>query len=211
MRRMVRAPGRRRTRLKEQRPQWAMEVYAMTLALEKAGADGQLSRCGALLPRRGRGIQSVQDRSRLSRMDIACEDETSPPIRLPEMPRVQRPPDTCPIDIDEVAEAYVMGRMSPNEAGRFANHWGDAVVAQIKSSEVLDNCQSRPISKMLVPGDRPLRISPETARWWRCYCWMGASGTTWRPGQSLGRTPRGAHWGDMACHKRGRRAVANLR
>jgi anti-sigma factor RsiW len=30
--------------------------------------------------------------------------------------------DACPLDIDEIAEAYVMGRLSPADALQFANH-----------------------------------------------------------------------------------------
>jgi Putative zinc-finger len=38
------------------------------------------------------------------------------------MPNIQGP-DTCPIDIDEMAEAYIMETLSPAGAWRFEDHY----------------------------------------------------------------------------------------
>ena len=52
MRRMPLAPGCRRTRLRERRPRLRRKVCcAIALAIERAGAAGQLDPCGELLPR----------------------------------------------------------------------------------------------------------------------------------------------------------------
>jgi anti-sigma factor RsiW len=39
------------------------------------------------------------------------------------MSSVSRLPGRCPIDIDETAEAYIMGRLSPTETLHFENHF----------------------------------------------------------------------------------------
>jgi hypothetical protein len=38
------------------------------------------------------------------------------------MPRIPNSPVTCPLDIDETAEAYVMNRLSARDALQFAIH-----------------------------------------------------------------------------------------
>src|ERR1019366_7292976 len=47
---------------------------------------------------------------------------TRPVDKTIRMPSVPNSPNTCPIDIDEAAEAYIMDRLSPADALHFENH-----------------------------------------------------------------------------------------
>ncbi len=51
------------------------------------------------------------------------EEGSRPADKIIRMPSVPSSPDTCPIDIDETAEAYVMGRLSPTETLHFEDHY----------------------------------------------------------------------------------------